>query len=194
VSSYIFVSPGSDPGLGRPLTDPVLSAGVRPTMGTCRPDLRRLVKLGDHIFVISGKVQREVQQYVIGGLEVDSKLENQLAAYNQFPENRIHYNEAGQRLGNIIVTAEGEHDPRDDHGKFEQRIKNYLVGTNPVVLETPREVALGREFSIEILAGLFDRPDGRTVREIVGRMRKLSDAQVERLRRALTDLKREARA
>ena len=41
MSSYIFVSPRSDPGMGRPLDDPILRAGVRPTMGTCRPDLRR---------------------------------------------------------------------------------------------------------------------------------------------------------
>ena len=47
MSSYIFVSPRSDPGMGRPLDAPILRAGVRPTMGTCRPDLRRLVRLGD---------------------------------------------------------------------------------------------------------------------------------------------------
>lgn len=47
MSGYIFVSPGSDPGMGRPLTDPILRSGVRPTMGTCRPDLRRLVQLGE---------------------------------------------------------------------------------------------------------------------------------------------------
>ena len=38
--SYIFVSPNSDPGAGRALVDPMLSSS-KPTMGTCRPDLRR---------------------------------------------------------------------------------------------------------------------------------------------------------
>lgn len=192
MSSYIFVSPGSDPGLGRPLVDPVLRAGARPTMGTCRPDLRRLVKLGDQIFVISGKVKRQVQQYVIGGLEVDSKLDDQLAAYKEFPEHRIHY-DAGQKLGNIIVTADGSHDPRDQHDNFDRRIRNYLIGTNPVVLESPKEIALGRERSIEILGRIFDKPEGRSIREIVGRMRKLSEAQADRLRLALLELKEEAR-
>lgn len=193
MSGYIFVSPRSDPGMGRPLTDPILRAGVRPTMGTCRPDLRRLVQLGGEIFVISGSMGKSVKQYVVGGFEVDSKLESQLAAYDQFPENRLQFDENGRRQGNIIVTADGEHDPRDDHTNFDRRIRNYLVGTNPVILETAEEVASGREHSLRILAEVFDRPHARSVREIVGRMRKLSDAQADRLRCALLELKSEVR-
>lgn len=193
MSGYIFVSPGSDPGMGHPLTDPILRAGVRPTMGTCRPDLRRLVQLGGEIFVISGSMGKPVKQYVVGGFEVDSKLESQLAAYEQFPEHRLRFDDSGQRQGNIIVTADGEHDPRDDHTNFNRRIRHYLVGTNPVVLETAKEVALGREHSLRILAEIFDRPQAESIREIVGRMRKLSDAQADRLRSALLELKSEVR-
>ncbi|MGS1019429.1 hypothetical protein [Burkholderia glumae] len=193
MSGYIFVSPNSDPGMGHPLADPILRSGVRPTMGTCRPDLRRLVKLGGQIFVISGSMGKQVNQYVIGGLEVDSKLESQLAAYEQFPENRLSFDDAGHRQGNIIVTASGDQDPRDSHTNFERRIRNYLVGKNPVVLETPREIALGREHSLRMLAEVFDRPRATNVREIIGRMRKLSDAQVDRLRDALLEIKSEAR-
>ena len=193
MSSYIFVSPRSDPGMGRPLDDPILKSGVRPTMGTCRPDLRRLVHLGDQIFVISGSMGPAVKQYVIGGLEIGQKLDDQLAAYEAYPEHRLHFDAAGQRSGNIIVTADGEHDPRDHHDKFDKRIQNYLVGKNPVVLESPREVTLGRERSVDILADIFDKPGARTMREAVGRMRRLSVAQAARLRQALIDLKREAR-
>jgi hypothetical protein len=192
MSSYIFVSPGSDPGMGRPLVDPALSS-ARPTMGTCRPDLRRLVKLGDQIFVVSGSMGRLVSQYVIGGLEVHDKLPNQMAAFQRYPEHQIHFNEAGQRLGNIIVTADGAHDPRDDHGNFDRRIQNYLVGKNPVVLETEREIALGREHSVEILSRVFDKPAARRVKDVIGRMRKLSDEQAGRLREALMQIKAEAR-
>ncbi|AWY54618.1 hypothetical protein [Burkholderia gladioli] len=136
---------------------------------------------------------KPVKQYVVGGFEVDSKLESQLAAYEQFPENRLKFDDSGRRQGNIIVTADGEHDPRDAHTNFDRRIRHYLIGTNPVVLETTEEVALGREHSLRILAEIFDRPHARSVREIVGRMRKLSDAQADRLRSALLELKSEVR-
>lgn len=193
MSNYIFVSPGSDPGMGKPLTDPDFRAGGRPTMGTCRPDLRRLVSLGGQIFVISGSMGRNVEQYVIGGFAIDARLDNQLAAYREYPENRLRFDEQGQRSGNIIVLPDGTHDPRDHHDKFERRIQNYLVGRNPIVLETPREIALGRERSLDILADVLERPRARRMTQTVGRMRKLSDAQAERLRQALVDLKRDAR-
>jgi hypothetical protein len=194
VSSYIFISPKSDPGMGYPLADPLLTTGSRPTMGSCRPDLRRLVRPGDQIFVISGSMGPKHRQYVIGGLEIAEKLEDQLAALRKFPENALRF-EAGKKIGNIIVTADGYQHPRDNHKpeSFENRIKNYLVGQNPVVLESPREVELGRERTVDILSSLFDR-SGPRVAQIVGRHRKLTDEQADRLRRELMDIKREAAA
>ncbi|MGK6308654.1 hypothetical protein [Variovorax sp. DT-64] len=194
LSSYIFISPRSDPGMGRPLADPLLTSGSRPTMGTCRPDLRRLVRPGDQIFVISGSMGPKHRQYVIGGLEIAAKLEDQLAALREFPENALRF-DAGKKMGNIIVTRDGYQHPEDTHPPetFENRIKNYLVGQNPVVLESPREVELGRERTIDILSGLFDR-SGPRVAQIVGRHRKLTDEQADRLRRELMDIKREAAA
>lgn len=195
MSSYIFVSPGSDPGMGRPLADPILRAGigVRSTMGTCRPDLRKRVQLGDQIFVVSGSMGKNVQQYVIGGLEIQDRLASQIAAFNQFPENRLYFNDAGQRLGNIIVTEDGRHHPQDRHSNFETRIQNYLVGTTSVLLETPQEVELGRERSVAILSRIFDKPGASRMQQVIGRMRKLSDDQAGRLKEALQDLKRDAR-
>jgi hypothetical protein len=192
VSSYIFISPRSDPGMGRPLADPLLTSGSRPTMGTCRPDLRRLVRPGDQIFVISGSMGPKHRQYVIGGLEIAEKLADQLAALEKFPENALRF-DAGKKMGNIIVTPDGYQHPQDTHPPetFEKRIKNYLVGQNPVVLETPREIELGRERTIDILSGLFNR-SGPRVAQIVGRHRKLTDEQADRLRRELLDIKREA--
>jgi hypothetical protein len=192
MSSYIFISPKSDPGAGRPLVDPVIGRGVRrPTMGTCRPDLRRQVRPGDRIFVISGTI-RGVSQYIIGGFDVSDKLSDQIEAYEQFPEHRLQCDEHGNKFGNIIVTANGEHDPRDHHGGFEQRIKNYLIGENQIVLETEREVKLGRERSPIILGDLFGRQDVQKVRDVVPRYRKLTDMQSDRLVEALQNLKREA--
>ena len=199
MSSYVFVSPGSDPGMGRPLHDPYFGAGIQPTMGSCRPDLRRHVRLGDQVFVISGSMgpRKGVAQYVIGGLVADRILDDQLAAYREFPEHRLHYDADGNRSGNIIVTARGKQHPRDHHppGTFQGRIQNYLVGKNPVVLESTKEISLAREHSVQILAEVLDVPGAVTVRDVVGRSwRKLSTDQANRLREALLDLKKEARA
>lgn len=194
--SYIFVSPGSDPGAGLALVDPMLSSS-KPSMGTCRPDLRRMVKPGDHIFVISGSRGRSIPQYVIGGMQIDKKLEDQLEALRRRPENVLRF-DGKQRSGNIIALPDGTQDPRDEHDKrdrekFENRIKNYILGKDPVVLETPKEVEIGRDRSVRILSGIFDIP-GHRMQQVVGRGRKLSNVQVDQLLRALDDIKREARS
>jgi hypothetical protein len=188
--SYIFVSPGSDPGAGLALVDPMLSSS-KPTMGTCRPDLRRMVTPGDHIFVISGSRGRSIPQYVIGGMQIDEKLDDQLEALRRLPQNVLRF-DGRQRSGNIIALPDGTQHPRDDHDKFEKRIKNYVLGKDAVVLETPKEVEIGRNRSVGILSSLFG-VEGRRMQQVVGRGRKLSPAQVDQLRRALDDIKREAR-
>jgi len=198
MSSYVFVSPGSDPGMGRPLHDPMLASGVRPTMGSCRPDLRRNVRVGDQVFVISGSMgpKAAVSQYVIGGLVVERILDDQLAAYEEFPECRLRYDSNGVRTGNIIVNADGSQHAKDHHSPdtLQRRIRAFLVGKDPVVIESAPEIALARARSVEILADVLDVPSARTVRDVVGRSwRKLSAVQADRLRAALLDLKREAR-
>lgn len=194
--SYIFVSPGSDPGAGLALVDPMLNSS-KPSMGTCRPDLRRMVRPGDHIFVISGSRGRVIPQYVIGGMQIDNKLDDQLEALRHRPENALHF-DGNQRAGNIIALPDGTQHPLDDHDKrdrekFEGRIKNYILGKNPVTLETPREVEIGRDRSVGILSRIFQVP-GQRMQQVVGRGRKLSTGQVDQLLRALDDIKREARS
>lgn len=194
--SYIFVSPGSDPGAGLALVDPMLRSS-KPSMGTCRPDLRRMVRPGDHIFVISGSRGRAIPQYVIGGMQIDKKLDDQLEALQHRPENAVHFN-GNRRVGNIIALPDGTQHPLDQHDKrdrekFEHRIKNYILGKNPVILDTPREVEIGRDRSVGILSNIFDVP-GQRMQEVVGRGRKLSNAQVDQLLRALDDIKQEARS
>lgn len=193
MASYIFVSPRSDPGKGLPLLDPILGSGITPTMGTCRPDLRRYVRPGDHIFVVSGSLGKSVPQYVVGGIEVGEILESQIVAFERFPENRLVFDQDGRRHGNIIVTAQGEQHELDDHSKFDSRIKNYLVGSDQIVIESSREIAIARAGSVDLLAKIFDKPKAASVREIIGRARKLSDAQVDELRKALSAMKREAK-
>lgn len=184
---YVFVSPGSDPGLGKPLADPIF--GKRTTMGACRPDLRRLVRPGDHIFVVSGS-SRGVSQYIIGGFAVDEKIDA-LVAHARFPEHRLRM-EDGIKEGNIIVDEEGRHHPLDHHSNFERRIRNYIVGRDQVFLQRPAEVDLGRDRTLEILREAFDKPWAHRVREIIGRNARLNEKQIAKIRSALREIKAEA--
>jgi hypothetical protein len=54
VGKIFITRTGYDPHLGKHVTDPYL--GPCPTLGACRPDVRKQLSRGDHIFVISGRV------------------------------------------------------------------------------------------------------------------------------------------
>jgi hypothetical protein len=156
-----------------------------------------MVRPGDHIFVISGSRGRTIPQYVIGGMQIDEKLDDQLEALRHRPENALRF-DGNRRAGNIIALPDGTQHPLDEHDKrvrekFESRIKNYILGKDPVILETPREVEIGRDRSVGILSNIFDVP-GYRMQQVVGRGRKLSNVQVDQLLRALDDIKREARS
>lgn len=49
VGKILITSSGYDPHLGKHVKDPHL--GPCPTLGACRPDVRRKLEIGDHIFV-----------------------------------------------------------------------------------------------------------------------------------------------
>ena len=96
------------------------------------PNIRRRVVPGDHILFVSGKVDSS-QQFVIGGFEVAEKIPA-AEAYARFPKLRLHLGKNGEKVGNVIVDQHGRQNPLDDHDDFEQRIENYIVGRDPVVL------------------------------------------------------------
>jgi hypothetical protein len=144
------------------------------------PNIRRAVELGDYIFVVSGKVST-VQQYVIGGMRVAEKI-NALAAYRRLPENRLHRNADGDIWGNIIVNRQGLQHPLDHHpaARFEERVKNFIIGADPVVLENEREVTLGRSQSLDKLSSVLGKRGNRVI-DVISRWSKLSESQVEEL-------------
>lgn len=188
MKAKIFVtSSGYDPDKGMHVKDPYL--GPRPTLGACRPDIRRQLQPGDQIFTVSGKVQG-VSQYVMGGFAIAEKIAA-VEAYKRFPELRLSKRDDGQLTGNVIVNAAGKQHKLDGHDKFDRRIENYIVGTNPIVLATPAEIAKGREHTLEILQDVFGRK-GDSVRQIIGRCSNMDEKQVEKLRRLLTALKDDA--
>lgn len=175
----IFVtSTGYDPEAGKHVKDPYL--GATPTLGACRPDIRRKVTSGDHIFVVSGKL-RNANQYVIGGFEVAEKI-HACEAYERFPELRLRKTEDGQVTGNVIVDSFGDPHELDHHGStFQSRLENYVVGINPIAFETPQEVFAARDQTLEILREIFD-VRGESIRDVMGRCRNMNEVQVQKLR------------
>lgn len=186
----IFVTgSGCDPVKGKHIKDPYL--GPQPSLGACRPDIRRRVQKGDHIFVVSGKVQG-FSQIVLGGFEVAEKI-GVIDAYERFPEQRLLLLPNGEVTGNVIVSAEGRQHALDHHKKdtFDRRIENYLVGTNPIALLTLEEIEEGRLQTLEILRDVFEKK-GNSVREIMGRHRNMTERQVYKLRMLLDEVKKSA--
>jgi hypothetical protein len=180
VKGYIYITgTGTDPSARGNLNDPLLFTRT-PTLGACMPNIRRLVLPGDFVFVVSGKVPG-VQQYVVGGMRVEEKI-TALAAFRRFPDNRLHRNANGLVWGNVVVDSKGRQHPLDHHPSqtFSERVKNFIVGSNPVALETPEEVAVGRDQTLPKLSRLLGKKGNRVI-DVMSRWSKLDEAQVREL-------------
>ncbi len=179
-----------DPVEGTHLKDPYL--GVNPSLGGCRPDIRKQVQKGDHIFAVSSKL-RGIAQVVLGGFEVAEKISVK-EAYERFPEQRLRRLPDGQLTGNVIANADGKQHELDHHDKntFDRRVENYIVGINPIALVTLEEITEGRARTLEILRDVFGIK-GDSIRELMGRGRNLSDKQIEKLRVHLEAVKKAVR-
>lgn len=185
MSAYIYtLYEGADPSCGWIMSDPIFE-GQRPTLGACVPNIRAFVRQGDWIFAVSGRVKGE-KQFVIGGFKVVEKID-QLAAYGRFPENRLRKGESGQLLGNIIVSADGKQHPDDKHSNFANRVKNYLVGGEPVYLSAAKAFQIGKEETIPVLSRILGKTGAR-VFDLIGRQKKLTDEQSRELRVWLEDI------
>jgi hypothetical protein len=192
IGKIFITSSGYDPQLGKHVKDPYLGADA--SLGGCRPDLRRQVKEGDHLFVISGKLPN-VRQFVMGGFEVAEKIDAQ-QAYERFPDQRLRMRDDGQLSGNIIVDESGAQHKLDTHdpATFARRISNYIVGTDCVSLVEPQEIALGREQTLDVLREIFKKNGGSPF-EIVGHYgSQLTEDQVKQLREWLLSLKKVTKA
>jgi hypothetical protein len=192
IGKIFITSSGYDPQLGKHVKDPYL--GPNASLGACRPDLRRQVKEGDHLFVISGKLPN-VRQFVMGGFEVAQKIDA-VQAYEQFPDQRLRMRDDGQLTGNVIVDASGAQHELDTHdpATFAKRTRNYIVGTNCISLVDPVEIALGREQTLDMLREIF-KQNGGSPFEIVGHYgSKLTEDQVIKLREWLLSLKKATKA
>jgi hypothetical protein len=185
VGKIFITRSGYDPQLGKHVKDPFL--GAEPSLGACRPDIRKQLVEGDHIFAISGRV-RDANQYVMGGFEIASKIDAQEAFY-LYPEQRLRTLDDGQLTGNIIVNSRGQQHELDDHTSFEKRILNYVVGRNPIVLVTDEQIARGRKETLEALQDILHK-GGDSPFNVVGRWgSSLYEEQVLQLRRWLASIK-----
>lgn len=192
IGKIFITSTGYDPQLGKHVKDPYL--GPNASLGGCRPDIRKQVKAGDNVFVISGKLPN-IRQYVMGGLEVAQKITAQ-EAYQQFPDQRLQLRADGQLTGNIIVDADGNQHPLDTHDPdtFAKRTANYVVGTNAIALVHPDEIALSREQTLDALRDILKKNGGSPF-EIVGHYgSQLTEEQVRQLREWLLSLQMAAKA
>lgn len=186
MSAYIYtLYEKADPSRGWIMNDPIFE-GSRPTLGACVPNLRAAVRQGDWMFAVSGRVKGE-KQFVIGGFKVVEKI-GQLAAYERFPENRLRQAENGQLIGNVIVTADGKQHPDDNHTNFANRVKNYLVGTEPIFLTEQKAFQIAKDETIPILSRITGR-EGARVFDLIGRHKKLTDEQGEELRTWLASVR-----
>lgn len=176
---------GYDPQKGKHVKDPYL--GKIPSIGACRTDIRRVLNPGDHLFVISGKIP-QAGQFVIGGFEVDRKIPA-IQAYHEFPDQRLHLLPDGQRAGNVIVNHQGMQHELDDHDNFDRRVQNYIIGKNPILLESDEEISRGRGETMEALCEILKK-NAKTPFELIGRSaRNLNENQIIQLRDWLSGLK-----
>lgn len=186
MKGYIYImSTGCDPVHGWPMNDPILRG--QPTLGACMPNVRRLVKQGDYIYVITGSVPN-VQQYVVGGFQVDEKI-NALEAFERFPRYRLREDKEGNVLGNIIVDEKGEHHPLDHHDKFEERIENYIVGKNPIEISSPPHIERARRETLPLIQRLFNARGTPRLINAMGRWRRLGPTQIEELNAWLNQMR-----
>lgn len=181
MKGYIYITgQGADPQVNKMMKDPILR-GI-PTLGACMPNIRRQVVRGDWIFVVSGKTAG-VQQYVVGGLQVDEKI-SALVAHDRFPDYRLRKEDDGRMSGNIIVDGNGRKHVLDQHrdANFDRRIQDYIVGSQSIELAREAEIARSRAETIRKLADIFNRPPGNRVVDVIGRgARKMDDNQVNGL-------------
>lgn len=193
VGKIFITRSGYDPEHGAHVKDPYLEG--EPSLGACRPDLRRALKPGDHIFTISGKLSIEptISQYIMCCFEVLEKIDA-VEAYERFPHLRLHTDEKGNLTGNVIVDKDGNQHPLDHHEggeSFNRRIKNFIVGKNLVKPETPTEIAAAREQTMDVLRRVLGKI-GNTPHDLIGRSAKnLDEKQVTMMREWLLSLKEE---
>ncbi|MCX2473529.1 MULTISPECIES: hypothetical protein [Pedobacter] len=177
MKGYIYTMfKGADPSMGWDMTDPIFTKV--PTMGACRPDIRRAVERGDYIFSVSGRIVN-VKPHIVGAFSVDDKI-NSLAAFDRFPENRMEVDQEGKFHGNIIFDKNGNHLPFDYHTNHDRRIDNYIIGKDAIFFDAEEEIKKAKEETVAVLNDIFGKNEEK-VHKILGRWRKMDSAQVNDL-------------
>jgi hypothetical protein len=188
IGGKIFITrSGYDPQRGKHVKDPYLEG--EPSLGACRPDVRKQVKPGDFIFTISGKV-KGVEQFVMGGFEVDRKIHAN-EALTLYREQQLHLRPDGQLTGNVVIDDEGRKHPLDQHKEktFGKRLIDYVVGKNPIVLLTDDEIKRGRETTMDALQEIMKKK-GETPKDVISRFgATLTEEQALKFRDWLKSLK-----
>ncbi len=184
MKGYIYsMYKGADPSNGWVMNDPIF--GTPPTLGSCVPNLRRNVEVGDWVFVVSGRINA-ARQYVVGGFQVDAKID-QLTALERFPELAVRRDAKGHVIGNIIVNPDGSQRAEDNHTNFERRLENYLIGGEWIEIQGESQVESARAETLLVLSKIFKKEGNRPF-DIIGRMRRMESDQVNQLRSWLIEV------
>ena len=96
--------------------------------------------------------------------------------------------------GDIIVQAGGTHDPLDWHSsrRFGKHAGIFIIGSHAITLATRKEVEFGRLETCSILSQVPHRPTSERVIDVMGKMAKLEERQVQNMLKWLGDLKARA--
>ena len=92
IGKIFMTRTGYDLQLGSHVKD--LYLGPKQSLGACRPDIRRQVRIGDHIFVVAGKVDKG-KKFVMCGFRVVRRISAR-DAYVEIPDRRLQRREDGQ--------------------------------------------------------------------------------------------------
>jgi hypothetical protein len=187
IGKVFITRSGYDPKRGKHVKDPYLEG--EPSLGACRPDIRKQLSVGDFIFPISGKV-RGISQYVMASFEVAQKM-HATEAYVAFPDRRLKRLPDGQLTGNVVVDARGAKHRLDGHKRetFKNRLPNYIIGRSLIVLSSDEEVERGRRETLEALQDILKKK-GASPKEVVGRFgTTVNENQVIQLRDWMQKLK-----
>ena len=95
----------------------------------------------------------------------------------------------GNSLAILFLTMKGCSIELDNHNNFENRIKNYIIGKNRVVLETDDEIERGRKETMEALQDIIQKKGDSPIK-VVGRWgSQIDEKQIIDLRNWLSSIK-----
>jgi hypothetical protein len=173
LKGYIYIiETGVDPALYSDLADPTF--GRPPTLGPRVPTV---------------SVPRRL----------DIHRKRQGSRISTIRSRRAPGKRKGPRLGSLCAPAakkvsarQGRQGERRYHCPGRRHARIFIIGSHAITLATPKEVEFGRPETFSILPRVPHRPTAERVIDVMSRMLKLEERQVQNMLKWLGDLKARA--